>query len=352
MGHPARPSIIRLFALALLAAAACRSSWREVRRDPEFQPTEALPLRIAVLPFEDATGGTSLLLYPFLPFIWAANLLTLRIPRAAPDTAVGARVLTELLAARLRGTAVDLVGSTEVESLLAATGSATLPEGLSPRELGERLGVDAVLYGRLLGWSGRYYVVEAHTVVEAHVRIVSTEDDREILDALIGVTDREGLTGGPTGWVSLALTPLAALGNGPYRALAIRWAQLAGDAVLGVEAPAGGDVRIEFAAIVDPLSETLAPGDTLTVEARGTPGCAAHFDLATLRRRIPMIEIARAEADDPSAEDLSVYRGSYLVSEGDRLEGGSVLVTLERGGLRATRTCDGGPVVIGAAGGR
>lgn len=185
---------------AVLLLASCNASWRYVKRDPMFRPTPAEPVRVAVLPFEDKSGGNSVLYYPFLPFIYLASLVTFSIPDAPPDSVKGAETLRELLIARLGGSAIRVVSSRAVLTTLHHRGLLEGSPRMDPVELGKILGVDAVLYGELLDWAGHSYVVESRTVVEARVRLVSCLDRRELLTATIGVTDRAGITGGPTGY--------------------------------------------------------------------------------------------------------------------------------------------------------
>ena len=336
-----------LAAIGLAAAAigGCQTSWKEVHRDETFKPTEARPVRVALLPFADETGGVSPFLYPVMPFIWLANLATLHLPESAPDTEKGARLLSQLLEARLRATPVNVLGPVEVESRLRADPGAPPLSSLDPKEIGERLEVDAVLTGTLTSWSTRYYVVESRTVVEANLRLVSTRDGAEWLRARIGVADGAGVAEGPLhlSWIGYALEPLSALGKGPFRDLAIEWAQSAGDAIENAPESSGPPPTLATAQIVNAPAGGWRPGGEIVVEARGTAGCDATFDLATLHRRIPMPRVDDA-ADDSGA--LALYRGRYVVAEGDRLVEGPVTVTLSRGGARATKLADHGPVSI------
>jgi putative lipoprotein DUF799 len=347
---------MRRGALLVLAAggiAACRSSWNEVRRDETFEPTEAAPVRVAVLRFEDRTGGTSPFLYPFLPFIWLAGLVTLQVPEGTPDSGKGAETLRALLIARLRGSSLNLVDPATVDTTLAHRGLLERASGMDPRELGKLLGVDAILYPELLGWSGRYYVIESRTVVEASIVLRSSVDGSELFSGTVGVSDAAGVSGGPTGYIGAAATPLAALGKGPYRELAIQWAERMGSELAGEfrgESAAGTSPppAIAVAAITQSPRGGFQPGDLIEVLAVGTQRCRASFDIGTLRVRIPMAEFARLPRTGlPDSGEISgLYRGSYMVVEGDRVAGAPVLVTMESGGGRATIPAENGPVTI------
>jgi len=353
-----KPTVISRWALAAamlaLAAPACRSSWKEVRKAPSFAPTEARPVRVAVLPFRDDTGGTSPLLYPFVPLIWLANALLLSVPEGMPDSEKGAQSLRALLAARLRGGAWSVVDSATVDTTLAHKGLLATAPTLDARTLGKLLGVDAVLYGTLDSWSGRYYVLESRTVVEGTVKIVSTVDGSELFRGTVGVSDAAGLSGGPTGYVSAAATPVAALGKGPYRELAIQWAELMGSQISGAysdEAAAQTPAPyLSVAALAGSPKgdQEYVPGEVIEVLALGRPGCTATFDLGTLRVRIPMSEFSRfpRTSDASEGEITGMYRGAYIVSKGDRAAGAPVTVTLESAGGRATALAQGGSVTI------
>lgn len=340
---------------AVLLLASCNASWRYVKRDPMFRPTPAEPVRVAVLPFEDKSGGNSVLYYPFLPFIYLASLVTFSIPDAPPDSVKGAETLRELLIARLGGSAIRVVSSRAVLTTLHHRGLLEGSPRMDPVELGKILGVDAVLYGELLDWAGHYYVVESRTVVEARIRLVSTLDRRELLTATIGVTDRAGVTGGPTGYIGAAATPVAALAAGPYADLAHEWADLTtkdllltGNATNGTGVIPVDPVPFVAAAAVAPPRNGVRylEGELLEVVALGAPGCKATFDVGGLRASVPMVETARTARPGAEDEVSAVYQGHFYVSATDRADGAAVRVTLESSAGRATAVVGGERVKI------
>ncbi len=341
-----------LLLLGLLGTAACKSSWITARRAEGFEPTEARPVRVAVLRFEDRSGGTSLLLYPFLPVIWLASAVTLSVPEALPDPEKGADTLRALLCARLRGSTLNVIDPQAVDTRLAHGGWLPRASSMDPKELGRILGADAILFGEVTDWAGHYYGIESRTVVEAGVRLVSTLDGRELYRASIGVSDASGVSGGPTGYVSAAATPLAALGSGPYRDLAIQWSERMGRALVGGiddSSPAAAPAPAIIAAAVSaPRDRTLVPGDVIDVYALGTPGCHASFDLGTLRRRVFMSEVARQPrtGDVRNGSEAGLYRGAYVLQEGDRIVGAPVVVALASSGGSATLVAQGGTISV------
>ena len=343
-----------LLALPLVLAAGCAGAWKEVRRAPAFAPTEAAPVRIAVPPFRDETGGRSPLVYPLLPILWVANLALLRVPESDPDSTEGAEVLRALLVARLRGSSLNVVDPRAVDTTLHHLELLERAHDVDPVELGGRLGVDAIVLGTLRSWGPRYYVVETRTIVEAEIRILSCVDGGEIFRGAVGLSDAAGITGGPTVYVSAAATPLAALGSGPYQALAIEWsermgAELAGGVPTREGAPAP---YIAVAALSSPPAEGFRAGETVEVFAIGAPGCRASFDIGTLRVRVPMCEVARIpRTGDPAAGEISAhYRGAYSLTEDDGVLDAPVFVTLEGAGGRASAVAENGPVTVARSG--
>lgn len=344
-----------LLLAAALAIAACASSSSSSKRAPTFQPSESSPVRVAVLPFRDATGGVSPFLYPALPLIWLANVITLRIPEGTPDSAKGAATMRALLIARLRYSRLDVVDPGAVDTTLAHRGLLERASEMDPRDLGRALGVDAVMYGTLESWSTRYYLIESRTVVEGTVRLRSAVDGSDLFQGTVAVNDAEGITGGPTGYIGLAATPLAALGAGPYRQLAIAWAGEMGMLLGGPiesDEPQGPEPYVTTAVVHDPPPGGYKPDDVIEVFAIGATDCTATFDIGTLRVRIPMTEFARVPrtGEVGAAETSGQYRGSYVVREVDRVNEAPVTVTLETSSGRvATFAASGKPVTIAAA---
>jgi hypothetical protein len=341
-------------AVLALALGACRSSWRDVKRDPGFRPTASEPVRVAALPFIDQSGGTSPLYYPFIPFIYLASAVTFSIPDAPPDSVKGAETLQSLLLARLGGTPLRVVPPRAILTTLHHKGILEKAHEMDPVELGKILGVDAILYGELLDWAGHYYVAESQTVVEASVKLVSTLDRRVLVSATIGVTDRAGVTGGPTGYVGAAATPVAALGSGPYELLAHAWAEQAAKDLLQ-SAEAGGETSTSddpapfiAAAAVSPPRQggVYREGELFEVVVLGSSGSQAFFDVGSARTRVPLIETSRSIREGEVREVSAIYRGNFIVSAADRAEGLTVKVTLESRSGRAVAVAEGEPVRI------
>lgn len=338
----------------LLAPAACRSAWTDARRAPGFELSQSRPIRVAILPFEDRAGGRSPLVYPFVPFIWLANILTLSVPEGGPDPEKGARELRNFLAAFLLNSPVRALPSRATDTALAHRGLLANATKMDAVELGKLLDVDAILYGELLDWSGHYYIIESRTVVEARLRLVSCVDRRELFNITIGVSDAAGVSGGPTGYISAAATPLSALGKGPYADLAIAWATRAAQAVLRrdelLETPSNiikndPPPYIAAAAASPQPGGGFAPGDWIEVVALGAPGCAATFDVGTLHCGIPLVESARVPR--PGTSELSgVYRGAFYVGDEDAAAEAPILVQFHKSGMSASRSADGPPVSI------
>ena len=281
------------------------------------------------------------------------------MPEGTPDSVKGADTLRALLMARLRGSSLSVVDPAVVAATLYHAGLHEKAAKMDPRELGRLLGVDAILYGSLEGWSGRYYFIESRTVVEGTVRLVSCVDGTELFRATVSVNDAQGVSGGPTGYVSAVATPLAALGTGPYRKLAIEWNEAVGGELVGAYASNAADAStpapyVSNVAAPEPPAGGYKQGDAIEVLAIGSPGCRATFSIGTLRSRVPMTEYARGSrtgVPDPR-ETSGFYRGSYVVTAADRVREAPVTVTLESAGGHATAPAPELLITIGTEAGR
>ncbi|MFN0206146.1 MAG: hypothetical protein ACKVS6_07510 [Planctomycetota bacterium] len=326
-------------------------------RTPDFEPTHAKPLRVAMLPFENKSGNRSAFVIPFLPFIWLANLITFSVPEAGPDSGMGAATLRTLLAARLTGTPLRVVSTRATDTALAHKGLLAKAASMDPVELGKLLSVDAILFGELLDWSGNYYVLESRTVVEGRVRLVSCIDRSELVKINVGVSDAAGVSGGPTGYISAAASPLAALGKGPYSDLAVAWTTrvgdaLSGDSVSGQQVPENprstvGEPYISAAGVTAPPPGGWRAGQWIEVIVLGAPSCTATFNIGTLRTKIPMVEFSRVpRAGGEPGEESAIYRGSYHIAPADRVVEAPVIVSLATAGSSAHLTASGNPITI------
>jgi hypothetical protein len=360
--HRARSLPAVVLACGVLFLASCRSSWKSVERHPSFAVDDARPMRVAALPFRNHAGGTSLLTYPFLPFIYLANLLTLSIPKAPPDSDKGAMTLRSLLVAKTAGSPICIIPTRASDTALGHLGLLDKAADMDPVELGRILSVDAILYGDLDDWSGHYYVIESRSVVEGGVRLVSCLDRRELLKIRAGVSDAAGVSGGPTGYISAAATPLAALGSGPFRDLAVKWANVVGDELGRVEGVANREPGAMAPQTSPPfiaasaaslrlrgLQQEPAAGDWIEVVALGAPGCQASFDLGTLHCRVPMTEVARLARAGAEGETAATYRGSLKIGPEDAVESAPIIVTLRNSLGTATQVSSGPAVTLRAS---
>lgn len=350
-----------IVAFSMMLTPACRSSWVQTERAPGFEVQDKKPMRVAVLPFEEKSGGMSPLTIPFLPFVWFANLITLSVPEGPPDPAKGAATLRTLLIAAAGDSPLRFLPTRATDTALAHRGLLESIYKMDPVDLGRILGADAILYGELLDWSGHYYIIESRTVVEARLRLVSCLDRRELLQTTIGVSDAAGVSGGPTGYISAAATPLAALGKGPYRELAVSWASTAARTLLdvtktaarpGAEANAATQSApyVSAAAISQIPSNGLRTGDWIEVVAIGAQGCNATFDIGTLHTKIPLVESARVPREGGSpGETAGLYRGAFCVGSEDFVVDAPVIVHFTNNGSTVSAEAAGASVTIGRA---
>jgi len=332
--------------LALLAAACATRPSVEVHRVPEFAVRAGQPLRIAVLPFRDATPGHGLLWYLGRPFALVGRLVSLNFGSAAPTPAAEAAMMRSLVAARLQDEALAIVNPSQVDASLQALGGRDGQADVV--RLAHELDVDAVLDGELNTLSASWFLLVTRRELSGTVRLRSGTDGATLFEARVLVNDSAGIDHGPTGFVSLVAAPLAATDSGPYTEMAIAWAEEVGEALLTSSLQGHGARQ----PVIDRIAVTardgpLDAGDVVEVVAEGTPGITAHFDLGSLHREIPM------RADGAQQEGVARYRGVYHVRSGDRVDRAPVTVHFVQpgGGLawrRADRLLDVGRRVASA----
>src|SRR5262249_44453445 len=154
---------------AAVALGGC-SSTLSVKRSSKYD--DQAPIRVAILPFDDQSGGTffSVIAWPFKQI---ANLFVSHTgaPASEPSTA-----LREAIAANLRVTNIDLVDLRFVSTTLAHNGYLKLDGSGTytkekPQVLGQLLGADALLYGTITKYRSDYFVAESEVTVGAKLKL-------------------------------------------------------------------------------------------------------------------------------------------------------------------------------------
>lgn len=335
----------RVALLLLTASCTVPSAVRTERKDG-FALRGSEPLRIAILPLRDTVPAPSVFFYLGRPFVWAARLATFDFSRSMPTTARAAEMMRTLLAARLAAESTDIVdiGPSET-AVLARVANGTPADYVA---LARELEVDAVLEGELRGLGAGWAIVRTNREIAGVVRLRDGRDGSVLFDADVAIGNGAGIDHGPTGWVSLFATPLAAVDSGPYTEMAIEWAEVVGRELLGTSVLAGvaGEPSLGEVGVVAPAGP-LGAGATIEVTAEGPAGASVHFHLGSLHREIPMFA-----AGTPN-EGRVLYRGVYRVRNGDRAREAPVVVhLLIPGGGEAVRVAARRVDVAAAVSGR
>jgi hypothetical protein len=323
-------------ALALLAAStACTSMDGRVRHDADYAKRRADGLRIAALPFAVSASDDDPVSSALAPL---GSLLALEgLGDGAPEAQAAGAVMQRALLALLAGSslAIEEQWVTRTELAHAGLDRAAMEDRSRTTEIARRLGVDALLYGEIYEWDRSYYGVQSTQSVGLRVWLIDGESGAELAFAERWRQEGAGLTGGPTGYVSAATSPIQGLAASTLAQLAIQVAYDVAEDLLGGEASqpfdfenARGEVpRLSFVS-ADPLRiDTLQAGQSVSVIAVGTSGAQASFDLGAYRTRIPMLEIeTRADPRGPR----STYVGSYVLQPGETLGSLPIRVHLEK----------------------
>ncbi|MBK9387097.1 MAG: hypothetical protein IPN34_19960 [Planctomycetes bacterium] len=323
-------------ALGLVALLpACTSMDGRVRISETYASRRAEGLRVAALPFAVSARDEDPVSRTLAPL---GSLLALEgLGDGAPEAQAAGAVMQRALLALLGGSpvAIEEQWVTRTELAHAGLDRAAMEDRSRTTEIARRLGVDALLYGEVYEWDRSYYGVQSTQSVGLRVWLIDGESGEELAFAERWRQEGAGLTGGPTGYVSAATSPIQGLAASTLAQLAIQVAyDIAEDLLGGASSQpfdfenARGEVpRLSFVSADPPHLDALQAGASVRVIAVGTSGAQASFDLGAYRTRIPMLEI---ETRDDSRGRRSTYIGSYVLQPGETLASLPIRVHLER----------------------
>ncbi|MBL8897672.1 MAG: hypothetical protein JNM84_08590 [Planctomycetes bacterium] len=321
--------------LALVGMSACTSMSGRARHADEFPQRRAEGLRVAALPFAVSAADEDPISSTLAPL---GSLLALEgIGDGAPEAQAAGAVMQRALLALLAGSpiAIEEQWVTRTELAHAGLDRAAMEDRSRTAEVAKRLGVDALLYGEVYEWDRSYYGVQSTQSVGLRVWLLDGESGAELAFAERWRQEGAGISGGPTGYVSAATSPIQGLAASTLSQLAIQVAyDIAEDLLGGASSQpfdfenARGEVpRLSFVSADPPQLDALQAGASLRVIAVGTSGSQASFDLGAYRTRIPMLEIETR--DDPRGR-RSTYIGSYVLQPGEALASLPIRVHLEK----------------------
>ncbi|MBI1851629.1 MAG: DUF799 family lipoprotein [Planctomycetes bacterium] len=320
----------RALALALVLAtivfSGC-SSTLQVKRSSHYD--DQAPIRVAILPFEDESGGTffSVLAWPF------KQIADLFVSHTGAPPTEPATALREAIAANLRVTNIDLVDLRFVDTALGHNGLHPKVGGAfrktSPKALGQLLGADALLYGSVTTYRADFFLAESRVTIGADLKLVDAYTGEELWQATGDESLSFGISKGPTGYTSAVVEPVKGLRESNLWDVSAEFARNIGSALRGRAETESGDVGpapfVSVAATSVELNTKVAPGDVVRVVALGTPHARASFDIGNVRRGIPMTEFGEG-----------TYQGTYTVLDGDRFAKDPIVVVFRNGQGRAS----------------
>ncbi|MCA8970331.1 MAG: DUF799 family lipoprotein [Planctomycetes bacterium] len=322
-----------------LGAAACSGLDRDVRRAANFDARVGDSYRVAVLPFTVSASEDGALTGAIGDL---GSLLALDgVEDDAPMFAKASTILRRAFTAELANSRFEVLELWISDTALRQNGY--LPRG---REIAVRdaqamarlLGVDGLVLGDVTAWNRSYYGLQSNQAVGLRTRLVDRRSGDILVDAVHRANETSGLSGGPTGFVSLGTAPieglrgstLAQLSRDVARAAAMDLVPEPLHADLDAEAAKGMVPSLSFFAFTTSRRGALRPGDRITVVCVGTADAEVRFDIGRYRRGVPMVATDRVDGPRGSRQ---TYVGYYVVQQGDRFGPLPVWITTKRGDL-------------------
>jgi hypothetical protein len=210
-------------------------------------------------------------------------------------------------------------------------------EHVSPQKLGQFLGVDAVIYGKVLGLGKIYALVYSENNAGLRARMVQSDTGRIIWELEHSIHLREGdvplsLTGLAATLVKTAISHQQATHMKAASELCMQMVATIPDPPALTESPP----KIQ-ALVHNGAGKLLRPGDYLKVVMIGDKGLSAGWSIPSLVDDLPMKE-----------KEPGVYIGAYRVRTHDRLPHGRLVgYLISKTGVRSQWVDTLGPVKIG-----
>lgn len=181
MDHIKKSQFSRLALLACLffAITACATPFKRVKASKKLVYRDTLPsLKLAILPMEGKTEGAK-----FLRFALHASLMD-------SELSIMEKFIVDGTLEKKRWS--------EPEKFLA----------IPPQKLGEALGADALLYGKVTKWSKFYAIIYSTLVVGLELRLVDARTGELLWTSEQLDREFEGLLKIPTGIFSAVFSPM------------------------------------------------------------------------------------------------------------------------------------------------
>lgn len=324
----------RAMTLALVAClgSACSSVDVHQHAAPGFEQLRAAGLRIAVMPFSVSAPEDGLLTASLAS---VGELYSLEAVAGAPGREGIGELLRRDLIAWLQQSEFEVLDPWFVGTVLTHAGVDRQQQLLPANapHLAQLLDCDGVVFGDVTRWNRSYYVLQSNTEVAMRLELRDRGGNE------LFVTERSesigaGLSGGPTGYQSLAAEPIAGLRGSHLQMLTRSVARHVATDLNGGDLgahPGPMSPRLSVVALAKLHDGPFRAGERIEVVAVGTPDCAVRFDIGCLRTEVPMTETA---VDQDARGERATYRGHYVVQAGDDAHELPLRCTIQRGAAR------------------
>lgn len=278
-----------IFSLIILFTTSCAGSYKH---SLDFNPAE--PIRVAVLPFYQMENGNVVadeldgqILVDNVPLISSklkaspANLVQGVVQEQFAQTGLEL-VPPGFVLAQLGHRGFVRAGKVAVNSILNA----------EPKELGDLLQADAIMYGSLTDWSRSYYGLQTVNTVGLKLKLVRTSDGKVLFASEGKDSVSRGLTGIPTGFAPIVLEPLAGLDSENIRKLSETLIKKMLSPLVVKNRPEflNSSAPAIYAAVHDGEAQVINSKRPLSVLLLGTPEKEAYFSVGKTASNIPMFE--------------------------------------------------------------
>lgn len=206
----------------------------------------------------------------------------------------------------------ELIKLYRIDRLLQERGL-TKPEEINrkaPQELGQILGVDALVYGQITHYNRLYAVLYSQVAVGVTLRMLDARSGEILWEASHVSRKHEGGVS-TTAW-GIALTAISTAINIRKIELLRASDDLFRDVVKTLPAPSVAQAlkppQVSMLAS-DSGGTTKKAGEVIKAVMAGDPGCLATFDVGTLKAKLLMVESPEG-----------VYVGTYQVLPGDNIK--------------------------------
>jgi hypothetical protein len=294
-----------------LALLPCCAAMEEAPPQAEICKEEALPVKVAVLPFVNKTSN--------------------------PEAAASTRKMFYNFFSSLNYHDIEPLSVDETLRANALYESLSCGDMSDVHRMGQLLGTDAVILGEVLSYGKMYALVYAQTSVAVRARMVRCLGGEPIWELEHEVNLREGdvplsLTGVAGALVKTAISYNRATLVKASAQLCMEMTETIPNPATLASSPPEIDLLVHNAG-----NNLLRPGDTLRVVMTGDPDMEATWDIAPFKHALPMKE-----------QEPGLYAGSYHVRKQDHLSLGRIVGHLKNPKGSTSHWVDIlGPVALG-----